>query len=329
MVGIPHNVPRLAWLGENEERGPHRDPTGTRPLGAASEGQWAEARLAASPGLRGCPGHGTVAKILLWARRAGVTMWRVMVSEHRTTEKVLPSACLSFVETNQWKTQALKQPGASGESEQPCLLSSSRRQRPTSPQPVAWPRAPAALRACESKRKGEEKLLPPGRLLCSAHVSCGNGWRWCGPQLQAISVPTASGAQALELQEQLQESLDTSAEVNEGRSRQKVLPPVGLVPVLKVPSPLVTQEDLFPSDRGLNAAEEKLAADFRRMTPRSAPFSFEHPQCNSLPILQDGSSSGPRHGNVSPLTSLPACSRSLRAAPSPRLRDSCAHLPAL
>lgn len=52
---------------------------------------------------------------------------------------------------------------------------------------------------------------------------------------------------------------------------------MGLVPGLKFPSLLATQEYLFPSGLGLNAAEEKLAADFRRMTFRSAPFSFEHP----------------------------------------------------
>lgn len=71
--------------------------------------------------------------------------------------------------------------------------------------------------------KGEEKLLPPRHQLCSTHVSCGKGCMSYGLQFQAISVPTASGTQALELQEQLQESFDTSAEVNEGRSHQKVL----------------------------------------------------------------------------------------------------------
>lgn len=46
---------------------------------------------------------------------------------------------------------------------------------------------------------------------------------WYHLQYQAISVPMASGTRALELQEQLQESFDTTAVVNKGRSRQKVL----------------------------------------------------------------------------------------------------------
>ena len=58
-------------------------------------------KAGSQPGLPGLPTPRHLAETLLWARRAGVTMWRVMVSQHSTAEKVLPSACLSFVETNQ------------------------------------------------------------------------------------------------------------------------------------------------------------------------------------------------------------------------------------
>ena len=49
-------VPRLGWLGTRRAGG----PAGARPLAAAKKGPWAEAGLAASPGPRGCPGHGAV-----------------------------------------------------------------------------------------------------------------------------------------------------------------------------------------------------------------------------------------------------------------------------
>ena len=77
--------------------------------GSGQRQGWWPARAPGLPRPRPCGQDPTDTE--LRACRAGVTMRRAMVSERRTAQKVLPSACSSFVGRKQWKTQALKQPG--------------------------------------------------------------------------------------------------------------------------------------------------------------------------------------------------------------------------